>query len=81
MKFWVDARLPPLLAAWLSAEFGVLAKSVRALELRDATDIDIFTAARREQAVVISKDNDFVDLVSRHGAPPQLLWVTPRPPN
>lgn len=25
---------------------------------------------------MISKDSDFVDLVSRHGPPPQLLWVT-----
>jgi predicted nuclease of predicted toxin-antitoxin system len=76
MKFWVDAQLPPLLVEWLSGEFAVLAQSVRELGLRDATDIEIFMAARREQAVVISKDNDFVDLVSRHGAPPQLLWVT-----
>jgi predicted nuclease of predicted toxin-antitoxin system len=26
--------------------------------------------------VLISKDSDFVDMVSRFGPPPQLLWVT-----
>ncbi len=76
MKFWVDAQLPPLLAAWLSDRHGVHAQSLRDLGLRDATDLAIFRAARAAGAVVISKDNDFVELVSKHGAPPQLLWVT-----
>ena len=76
MKFWVDAQLPPLLAEWLSKEYGVDAHSLRDLGLRDAPDIEIFQAALRAQAVVISKDSDFVELVSRHGSPPQLLWVT-----
>jgi predicted nuclease of predicted toxin-antitoxin system len=76
MKFWVDAQLPPALAAWLAKEYGVDALSLKDIGLRDAPDIEIFQAAQRAQIVVISKDNDFVDLVSRHGAPPQLLWVT-----
>lgn len=76
MKFWVDAQLPPMLAQWLSKEYGVDARSLRDLGLRDASDIEIFQAAREAEAVVISKDSDFVELVSRHGTPPQLLWVT-----
>ncbi|MDP4030479.1 MAG: DUF5615 family PIN-like protein [Gallionella sp.] len=42
MKFWVDAQLPPLLAAWLSAQFNVEAFSLRTLGLRDAADAVIF---------------------------------------
>ncbi|MBI3524785.1 MAG: DUF5615 family PIN-like protein [Betaproteobacteria bacterium] len=76
MKFWVDAQLPPLLAEWLSKEYAIDAISLRDLGLRNAPDIEIFQAARQAQAVVISKDSDFVELVSRHGQPPQLLWVT-----
>ena len=76
MKFWIDAQLPPLLAAWLSDNYGVEARSLRDLGLRDATDLEIFQAARAATVVVISKDSDFVELISRHGAPPQLLWVT-----
>jgi len=76
MKFWVDAQLPPTLAAWLSGQYGVEAVSLRDLGLRDASDSEIFNAARQVGAVVISKDSDFVELVSRHGTPPQLLWVT-----
>lgn len=76
MKFWVDAQLPPMLAQWLTKEYGVEGVSLRDLAMRDATDIEIFQAAHRAQVVVISKDSDFVELVSRHGSPPQLLWVT-----
>jgi predicted nuclease of predicted toxin-antitoxin system len=65
-----------MLADWLSTEYGVEALSLRDLGLRDSPDIEIFQAARRAQVAVISKDSDFVELVSRHGAPPQLLWVT-----
>ena len=76
MKFWVDAQLPPMLAIWLSATFEVEALALRDLGLRDSTDDEIFNAAQQAKAVVVSKDNDFVELISRYGAPPQLLWVT-----
>ena len=76
MKFWVDAQLPPLLATWLSEQFHVEAFSLRALGLRDACDAEIFQAAQQQGIVIISKDSDFVELVSRYGTPPQLIWVT-----
>ena len=75
MKFWVDAQLPPQLAEWLAVEFQVEANSLRDLGLRDAADLDIFHQARQPGIVLISKDSNFVELVSRFGAPPQLLWV------
>ena len=76
MKFWVDAQLPPLLAAWLSEQFNVEAFSLKSLGLRDAVDAAIFQAAQQPGIVLISKDSDFVELVSRYGPPPQLIWVT-----
>ena len=76
MKFWVDAQLPPALASWLSAQFNVDARSLRDIGLRDAQDMEIFLAAQREGAAMVSKDSDFVELVARYGPPPQLLWVT-----
>ncbi len=42
----------------------------------NAKDIDIVLAARKENAVIMSKDRDFVDLLARLGAPPQIVWVT-----
>lgn len=76
MIFWVDAQLPPGLAAWLTQSCGVQAIALRDLGLRDAEDAEIFRRARAADAVLISKDADFVELITRHGAPPRLLWVT-----
>jgi predicted nuclease of predicted toxin-antitoxin system len=76
MKVWIDAQLPPTLANWLSVTFGLAAAAVRDLSLRDAQDIEIFEAARAENAVIMTKDSDFIDLVCRLGTPPQILWMT-----
>jgi len=77
MTLWLDAQLPPSLAGWISRVFGVDARALRELGLRDAEDREIFNAARAQaDTVIVSKDSDFVDLVMRLGIPPQLLWVT-----
>jgi predicted nuclease of predicted toxin-antitoxin system len=49
---------------------------LRELGLRDAKDIEIFESAKQPNVVIMSKDSDFVDLVCRLGAPPQILWLT-----
>jgi len=76
MTFWIDAQLPPQLAPWLEKTFSVEAFAVRDLGLRDAEDREIFEAARRAQATVLTKDKDFVELVERLGQPPQVIWLT-----
>ena len=73
---WVDAQLSPGLAVWLRASLGVDAHALRDLDLRDAEDQVIFNRARTAAAIVVTKDRDFVDLVGRHGPPPQIVWVT-----
>lgn len=76
MTLWLDAHLPPSLDSWLAATFGVEVFHVRRLALRDADDHAIFFEARKRTAVVITKDADFVDLLHRHGPPPQVVWIT-----
>ncbi|MEC4803475.1 MAG: DUF5615 family PIN-like protein [Jaaginema sp. PMC 1079.18] len=76
MKIWLDAQLPPTLALWLTQNFEVEAKALRDLGLRDAKDEQIFAAAQQENAIIMTKDSDFVDLVCRLGTPPQILWIT-----
>jgi predicted nuclease of predicted toxin-antitoxin system len=76
MIIWIDAQLPPTLAEWIAETFGVNAVSLRELGLRDAKDIEIFESAKQPNVVIMSKDSDFVDLVCRLGAPPQILWLT-----
>lgn len=50
--------------------------ALRELGLRDADDQIIFDRARAENIIIVSKDIDCVDLVSRFGAPPKLIWLT-----
>jgi predicted nuclease of predicted toxin-antitoxin system len=76
MTIWVDAQLSPAIALWITANFQVQSLALRDLGLRDATDHQIFMAAKQAQAVVMTKDDDFVELLKRHGPPPQVLWLT-----
>jgi predicted nuclease of predicted toxin-antitoxin system len=76
MTIWIDAQMSPAIAAWIISNFAVNAIAIRDLGLRDAEDKEIFESARRENAIVMTKDNDFVLLLDRLGAPPQVIWVT-----
>ena len=78
MIVWVDAQLSPALAPWLSERFNVPAFSVQHLGYRNASDRQIFEAARAAGAVVLTKDSDFLRLLEQHGPPPRVLWVTVR---
>jgi len=73
---WVDAQLSPAVAKWIATEFGHPAQSVRDLGLRNAKDRQIFDAARQANAMVLTKDLDFVELVERLGPPPGVIWLT-----
>ena len=76
MTCWIDAQLDPELAAWLGSRFDVIAKSLREIGLRDAEDVELLEAARRfGEIVIVSKDSDFADSVTRRGKPPQILWL------
>jgi predicted nuclease of predicted toxin-antitoxin system len=75
MKIWIDAQLPPTLANWLTDNFNLEAVALRDIQLRDAQDTEIFESAQAEKAVIMTKDSDFIDLVCRLGAPPQIFGV------
>ena len=75
MKIWVDAQLSPHLAPWLNERFGVEAYSVRWLGYRDASDEAIFAAERESDAVVMTKDRDFLNLLDINGPPPRVSNV------
>jgi predicted nuclease of predicted toxin-antitoxin system len=77
VRLWVDAQLSPAIAAWIHRTFPEIeASSVRALGLRDASDRQIFEAAREAGAVLLSKDADFLRLLDLYGPPPRVLWLT-----
>ncbi len=72
MKFIIDAQLPPGLAAWLR-ERGYEADHVADLGMVGASDIAIANRAASADAVLVTKDEDFLAL----RLPDQfiLLWL------
>ena len=76
MTLWIDNQLPPALAGWMRATFFIDCLPVRDLNLQRATDPEIFAAARSANAVVLTKDADFVELLEKHRPPPQVVLVT-----
>ena len=76
MTIWVDAQLSPRIARWITAHFPISALPLREIGLRDAEDEAIFQAARRAEAIVLTKDQDFIRLLDLHGSPPKILWLT-----
>ena len=76
MIIWIDAQLSPAIAKWINLELGFSAKAVRELGLREATDEQVFLAARKEMAIVMTKDADFPRLLEEKGSPPKVIWLT-----
>ncbi|TDE08839.1 DUF5615 family PIN-like protein [Dyadobacter psychrotolerans] len=72
----LDAHIPPGLALWITSTFNLECYSAVYLNLRDSNDRENFFAAREKNAIVITKDDDFVSLLNRHGAPPKVIWLT-----
>jgi predicted nuclease of predicted toxin-antitoxin system len=72
--FLVDARLPPALARTLR-EAGHQAEHLKEAGLRHAKDPVIWDYARRHAAIVITKDEDFVDRYRRPTGECVVLWL------
>ena len=74
MKFIVDNQLPPALARLILTELGSEAIHVADVGLRDASDSQLWEYASANDAVLISKDEDFVAMyIARPTA--RLVWV------
>lgn len=61
MRFLIDAQLPPALCAWLR-DRGHEAIHVFDVDMVTAKDADIADRAEADEAVLVSKDEDFVTL-------------------
>lgn len=74
MRLLIDAQMPPELAVRLS---GAGHEAVHVFDRLppDASDIDVAAEANRLGAILVSKDEDFVDLAARGILTMQLLWV------
>jgi predicted nuclease of predicted toxin-antitoxin system len=74
VRFLVDNQLPPALARFIRDDLGSEALHVGDLNLQKAPDKVLWSYASVRTLILVSKDEDFVDLYS--GAPTTgLLWV------
>jgi predicted nuclease of predicted toxin-antitoxin system len=72
----LDAHIPPGLALWIASNFQLECNSAKYPGLLEAEDRDIFAFARTQNAILITKDDDFISLLMRNGSPPKVLWLT-----
>ncbi len=73
MRFLVDNQLPPALAR-LNADFDSEGFHVADIGLRDASDAEVWSYVSRDGSVLISKDEDFANMVL-HRPTAKLIWV------
>lgn len=73
MKFIIDNQLPVALAAFIRSK-GIEAKHVFELGLDKASDREIWELAKKDQCILISKDEDFFHLIKQQPNA-QLVWV------
>lgn len=74
MRFLVDAQLPPALVRLLQ-EHDNEAEHVTEIGPADAPDRDIWRYALEHGAVIVTKDEDFADMVATGREAPPVVWV------
>ncbi len=57
----------------MRATFDVRAFSLRDVNMKDAKDERIFLRAKNEVDAILTKDEDFLRLVGKHGPPPSII--------
>jgi len=77
MEIWLDAHISPLIAEWIKNEFSINCLALKDINYRDVADVLIFNAAKQKSGVIImTKDEDFCQLLNKHKAPPKIIWLT-----
>jgi predicted nuclease of predicted toxin-antitoxin system len=74
VRFLIDAQLPPALARHLDS-LGHEARHVADFGMESARDREIWARASAMNAVLVSKDEDFVTMRALRSDGPPVLWV------
>jgi len=73
-EIWLDCNLSPIIAKWMKEFTGWNVKSSFILQFSGLNDLDIYNKAKKHgNVILISKDTDFPELISRLGYPPKLI--------
>ncbi len=74
MRFLADAQLPPALVT-LIADHGYLAEHVTDIGPGDAPDRALWACAIENDAVLITKDEDFATMALFETVSPTIIWI------
>ena len=74
MRFLIDAQLPVGLARILQHK-GHESQHVTDLQMMESSDHEIWQWAKDNDAIIVSKDEDFVFLYSKDSEPASLIWI------
>jgi predicted nuclease of predicted toxin-antitoxin system len=74
VKALFDANVSPALVRALNLQFPNSAH-VRDVDLRTATDDEIWNYSKVNEFTIISKDTDFRERSFVRGAPPKVIWL------
>lgn len=76
LEIWLDTNLSPILAKWMAEQTGIVVKSAYSLGIHGLTDIQVYEMAKKQgNIILVSKDADFAELISRLGSPPKLISI------
>lgn len=75
-EIWLDANISPIIAKWMADHTGLAVKSAYILSLQSLSDQELYMKAKDSgNVIIISKDTDFPELISRQGSPPKLILL------
>ena len=75
-EIWLDTQLSPIIAKWMAEFTGFNVKSSYTLQSNSLSDLTIYNNAKEKgNVILISKDADFPELISRLGSPPKLIVI------
>lgn len=74
MKLLFDQNLSPKLVGIFSEQFPG-SKHLQELNLEEADDIFVWEFAQKGEFTIVTKDNDFNNLIAFLGFPPKVIWI------
>ncbi len=74
MKFLIDENLSDKLVARLEAMYPGT-KHVKHVQLTSHADADLWEFARKDEFIILTQDDDFVEMSMMRGAPPKVVHL------
>jgi predicted nuclease of predicted toxin-antitoxin system len=74
VNFLIDNQLPPALARLIQSELNCSAVHVVDVGMRDASDAEVWTYASETDSILVSKDEDFANMVLQVPTA-KLIWI------